>query len=434
MSIEFLSILVLFVSFAVLLFLKVPVAYAIGISTVCSLLLSLEKLPGLTTIAQRMTSGLDSFALLAIPFFVLAGEIMKRGGIANRLIKFANSLVASLPGGLAYVNVLASMLFGAISGSAIAATSAIGSVMTDKMEEEGYPREFSASVNITSSTTGLLIPPSNILIVYALASGGAASVAALFVAGYIPGILLGFALMGYIAFVAVTKKFKRGKRAKFSEIWSNFRRAFFSLLLLIVVVGGIVAGIFTATEASAIAVLYATVLSLVYGDISFRDFPDILLSAARTTAVVMFLISTSMAMSWLFSFQGIPQMISQFLLEQFSDKFVIFLIINLILLVIGTFMDITPAVLIFTPIFLPVVVDLGMDPVHFGIVMVLNLCIGLCTPPVGTILFVGSGVAKVSVSKVIKPLLAFIAIMIAVLLLVLYIPGISLYLPSLFDL
>ena len=434
MSIEFLSILVLFVSFAVLLFLKVPVAYAIGISTVCSLLLSLEKLPGLTTIAQRMTSGLDSFALLAIPFFVLAGEIMKRGGIANRLIKFANSLVASLPGGLAYVNVLASMLFGAISGSAIAATSAIGSVMTDKMEEEGYPREFSASVNITSSTTGLLIPPSNILIVYALASGGAASVAALFVAGYIPGILLGFALMGYIAFVAVTKKFKRGKRAKFSEIWSNFRRAFFSLLLLIVVVGGIVAGIFTATEASAIAVLYATVLSLVYGDISFRDFPDILLSAARTTAVVMFLISTSMAMSWLFSFQGIPQMISQFLLEQFSDKFVIFLIINLILLVIGTFMDITPAVLIFTPIFLPVVVDLGMDPVHFGIVMVLNLCIGLCTPPVGTILFVGSGVAKVSVSKVIKPLLAFIAIMIGVLLLVLYIPGISLYLPSLFDL
>ncbi len=431
---ELFSILVLFASFAILLFLKVPVAYAIGISTACSLLLNLDKLPGLTTIAQRMTSGLDSFALLAIPFFVLAGEIMKRGGIANRLIKFANSLVASLPGGLAYVNVLASMLFGAISGSAIAATSAIGSIMTDKMEEEGYPREFSASVNITSSTTGLLIPPSNILIVYALASGGAASVAALFLAGYLPGILVGFALMGYIAFVAINKKFKRGKRATFSEIWNHFKRAFLSLLLLVVVVGGIVAGIFTATEASAIAVLYAALLSLAYGDISVRDFPDILLSAAKTTAVVMFLISTSMAMSWLFSFQGIPQMISEFLLEQFSDKFVIFLIINLILLVIGTFMDITPAVLIFTPIFLPVVMELGMDPVHFGIVMVLNLCIGLCTPPVGTILFVGSGVAKVSVSKVIKPLLAFIGIMIIVLLLVIYIPGISLYLPSLFDL
>lgn len=434
MSIELLSILVLFLSFAILLFLRVPVAYAIGVSTMCSLLLNLENLPGLTTIAQRMTSGLDSFALLAIPFFVLAGEIMKRGGIANRLIKFANSLVASLPGGLAYVNVLASMLFGAISGSAIAATSAIGSIMTDKMEEEGYPREFSASVNITSSTTGLLIPPSNILIVYALASGGAASVAALFVAGYLPGILVGLTLMGYIAFVAINKNFKRGKRATIPEIWNHFRRAFFSLLLLVVVVGGIVAGIFTATEASAIAVLYAAVLSLIYADISLKDFPDILLSAAKTTAVVMFLISTSMAMSWLFSFQGIPQLISEFLLEQFSDKFVIFLIINLVLLVIGTFMDITPAVLIFTPIFLPVVMDLGMDPVHFGIVMVLNLCIGLCTPPVGTILFVGSGVAQVSVSKVIKPLLAFIGIMVIVLLLVLYIPGISLYLPSLFDL
>ena len=434
MSVELLSILVLFLSFAILLFLKVPVAYAIGISTAFSLLLNLDRLPGLTTIAQRMTSGLDSFALLAIPFFVLAGEIMKRGGIANRLINFANSLVASLPGGLAYVNVLAAMLFGAISGSAIAATSAIGSIMTDKMEEEGYPREFSASVNITSSTTGLLIPPSNILIVYALASGGAASVAALFVAGYLPGILMGITIMGYIAFVAINKDFKRGNRATLSEIWGHFRKAFFSLLLLFVVVGGIVAGVFTATEASAIAVLYAALLALIYRDISLRDFPDILLSAAKTTAVVMFLISTSMAMSWLFSFQEIPQLISEFLLEQFSDKWVIFLIINLVLLVIGTFMDITPAVLIFTPIFLPVVTDLGMDPVHFGIVMVLNLCIGLCTPPVGTILFVGSGVARVSVSKVIKPLLAFIGIMLLVLLLVLYIPGISLYLPSLFDL
>ena len=434
MSVELLSILVLFLSFAILLFLKVPVAYAIGISTAFSLLLNLDRLPGLTTIAQRMTSGLDSFALLAIPFFVLAGEIMKRGGIANRLINFANSLVASLPGGLAYVNVLAAMLFGAISGSAIAATSAIGSIMTDKMEEEGYPREFSASVNITSSTTGLLIPPSNILIVYALASGGAASVAALFVAGYLPGILMGITIMGYIAFVAINKDFKRGNRATLSEIWGHFRKAFFSLLLLFVVVGGIVAGVFTATEASAIAVLYAALLALIYRDISLRDFPDILLSAAKTTAVVMFLISTSMAMSWLFSFQEIPQLISEFLLDQFSDKWVIFLIINLVLLVIGTFMDITPAVLIFTPIFLPVVTDLAMDPVHFGIVMVLNLCIGLCTPPVGTILFVGSGVARVSVSKVIKPLLAFIGIMLLVLLLVLYIPGISLYLPSLFDL
>ncbi|SEQ75484.1 TRAP transporter, DctM subunit [Hyunsoonleella jejuensis] len=434
MSIEVISIIVLFASFFTLLMLKVPVAYSIGISTTISLLLNIDKMPGLTTIAQRMTTGIDSFALLAIPFFVLAGEIMKRGGIANRLINFAKSLVASLPGGLAYVNVLASMLFGAISGSAIAATSAIGSIMTDRMEEEGYPREFCASVNITSSTTGLLIPPSNILIVYALASGGAASVAALFIAGYLPGILLGIAIMGYIAFVAITRKFAKGSRVPLSLIWTYFRKAFFSLLLLVIVVGGIVAGIFTATEASAIAVLYAAVLALVYGDITTKDFPDILLTSAKTTAVVMFLICTSMAMSWLFSFEGIPELISGFLLEQFSNKIVIFLVINLVLLIIGTFMDMTPAVLIFTPIFLPVVVALGMHPVHFGIVLVLNLCIGLCTPPVGTILFVGSGIANVSVSQVVKPLLPFLLIMVLVLLLITYIPEISMYLPRLFDL
>jgi|TARA_B110000967_G_scaffold210070_1_gene270215 tripartite ATP-independent transporter DctM subunit len=434
MSIEVISIIVLFLSFFILLMLKVPVAYSIGISTTISLLLNIDKLPGITTIAQRMTTGIDSFALLAIPFFVLAGEIMKRGGIANRLINFAKSLVASLPGGLAYVNVLASMLFGAISGSAIAATSAIGSIMTDRMEEEGYPREFSASVNITSSTTGLLIPPSNILIVYALASGGTASVAALFIAGYLPGILLGVAIMAYIAFVAISRKFAKGSRAPLSLIWTYFRKAFFSLLLLVIVVGGIVAGIFTATEASAIAVLYAAVLALIYGDVSAKDFPSILLTSTKTTAVVMFLICTSMAMSWLFSFEGIPELISSFLLEQFSNKIIIFLVINLVLLVIGTFMDMTPAVLIFTPIFLPVVVALGMDPVHFGIVLVLNLCIGLCTPPVGTILFVGSGIANVSVSQVVKPLLPFLLIMVIVLLLITYIPEISMYLPRLFNL
>lgn len=434
MSIEVVSILVLFGSFFILLMLKVPVAYSIGISTTISLLLNIDKLPGITTVAQRMTTGIDSFALLAIPFFVLAGEIMRRGGIANRLINFAKSIVAALPGGLAYVNVLASMLFGAISGSAIAAASAIGGIMTERMEEEGFPREFSASVNITSSTTGLLIPPSNILIVYALASGGTASVAALFIAGYLPGILLGVAIMGYIAFVAIARKFTKGERASIPEIWGYFKKSFFSLLLLIIVVGGIVGGVFTATEASAIAVLYAAILALKYGKIKVKDFPDILLTSAKTTGVVMFLICTSMAMSWLFSFESIPELMSSFLLEQFSNKFVIFLVINITLLIVGTFMDMTPAVLIFTPIFLPVVVSLGMDPVHFGIVLVLNLCVGLCTPPVGTILFVGSGVANVSVSKVVKPLLPFLLLMIVVLMLITYIPEISMFLPRLFGL
>lgn len=434
MSIEVISIIVLFVSFFSLLLIKVPVAYSIGIATTLSLLLNIDKLPGLTTIAQRMTTGIDSFALLAIPFFILAGDIMKRGGIAARLINFAKSLVSSLPGGLAYVNILASMLFGAISGSALAAASAIGSIMTDRMEKEGYPRTLSASVNITASTTGLLIPPSNILIVYALASGGTASVAALFIAGYLPGILLGFVIMGYVAFIAITKNFSRGKRASFLEIWTFFRKAFFSLLLLVIVVGGIVAGVFTATEASVIAVLYAAVLSLAYGDMKMKDFPEVLLASAKTTAVVMFLICTSMAMSWLFSFEGIPEMISTFLLDSLNNKFAIFLAINLILLVIGTFMDMTPAVLIFTPIFLPVVTALGMDPVHFGIIIVLNLCIGICTPPVGTLLFVGSGVAKVSVTQVIKPLLPFLAIMVAVLMLISFVPEISMFLPRLFGL
>ncbi|MEO0341590.1 MAG: TRAP transporter large permease, partial [Bacteroidota bacterium] len=351
MSVEVLSIVLLFFSFFALLAYGLPVAYCIGISTTITILLNISFTPAVTTICQRMTTGIDSFALLAIPFFVLAGEIMNKGGIATRLINFAKSLVGSLPGGLAYVNVLAAMLFGAISGSAVAAASAIGSIMTDRMEEEGFPRPFSAAVNITSSTTGLLIPPSNVLIVYALASGGAASVAALFLAGYLPGILVGLALIIVVAVVAKRGDFKRGERVALSKVWEDFRKAFFSLLLLVVIVGGIVAGIFTATEAAGVAVLYAGILALVYKAISFRDFPSILLGSAKTTAIVMFLICTSMAMSWLFSFESIPQLMTSFLLEKVSSPIVIFLIINLTLLVVGTFMDITPAILIFTPIF-----------------------------------------------------------------------------------
>jgi tripartite ATP-independent transporter DctM subunit len=432
MSIELASILLLFISFFALLAYGLPVAYSIGISTTLAILMNIVFLPGVTTVAQRMTTGIDSFALLAIPFFVLAGELMNKGGIANRLVNFAKSAVGSLPGGLAYVNILASMLFGAISGSAVAAASAIGSVMTDRMKDEGYPVPFSAAINITSSTTGLLIPPSNVLIVYALASGGAASVAALFIAGYVPGILVGLALMIVAAIISKKKGIASGDRVPVSKLFTDFRKAFFSLLMLIIIVGGIVAGIFTATEAAAIAVVYAGVLGFAYGDISTTELPDILLNSAKTTAIVMFLICTSMAMSWLFSFESIPQLMTGFLLDTVSNPFMIFLLINITLLVVGTFMDMTPAILIFTPIFLPVVMELGMDPVHFGIIMVLNLCIGLCTPPVGTILFVGAGVAKISVSKIIKPLLPFLAAMIFVLILVTFLPGLSLWLPSLF--
>lgn len=434
MSIEFISILLLFTSFFGLLMYGVPVAYSIGISTMLTIAINISGLPGITTVTQRMTTGIDSFALLAIPFFVLAGELMNRGGIATRLITFAKSLVGSLPGGLAYVNILAAMLFGAISGSAVAAASAIGSVMTKPMEDEGYPRPFSAALNITSSTTGLLIPPSNVLIVYALASGGAASVAALFVAGYLPGLLVGFALMAVAAVIARKQNLPRGERVGISQLFKDFRAAFFSLLMLVIIVGGIVKGIFTATEAAAVAVFYALILGFSYRSITFKNLPSILLNSAKTTAIVMFLICTSMAMSWLFSFEGIPQLMTGFLLDTVSSPILIFILINLTLLVVGTFMDMTPAILIFTPIFLPVVTQLGMDPVHFGIIMVLNLCIGLCTPPVGTILFVGAGVAKISVSEVIKPLIPLLITMVVVLFLITFFPSISLWLPSIFGL
>lgn len=434
MSIEIISILILFISFFALLAYGIPVAFCIGISTTLTIGINIALLPGITTVAQRMTTGIDSFALLAIPFFVLAGELMNRGGIAHRLINFAKSLMGSLPGGLAYVNILAAMLFGAISGSAVAAASAIGSVMTERMEDEGYPRPFSAALNITSSTTGLLIPPSNVLIVYALASGGAASVASLFIAGYVPGIIVGLALMLVAAIAARKNNYAKGNRVAVSTLFTDFRKAFFSLLMLVIIVGGIVKGVFTATEAAAVAVLYAVILGFSYRKISTKDLPDILLSSAKTTAIVMFLICTSMAMSWLFSFESIPQLMTGFLLETVSNPFFIFLLINITLLVVGTFMDMTPAILIFTPIFLPVVTELGMDPVHFGIIMVLNLCIGLCTPPVGTILFVGAGVAKISVAEVIKPLMPFLIAMIVVLFLVTFFEGISLWLPSLFGL
>lgn len=434
MSIETISIVVLFLSFIILLAYGVPVAYSIGISTTLTLVMNIAYLPATTTAAQRMTTGIDNFALLAIPFFILAGEIMNTGGIAKRLIDFAKSLIGSLPGGLAFVNVIAAMLFGAISGSAVAAASAIGSTLTDKMEKEGYPREFSAAVNISSSTTGLLIPPSNVLIIFALASGGTASVAALFIAGYIPGILVGLALMIMIYVYAKRNKLPKAPRVSFKKLFLDFRRAFLSLTLLIIVVGGIVVGVFTATEAAAIAVVYAMLLGFINRELKFSDFKPLLLRSARTTAIVMFLIATSMAMSWLFSFEGIPQMLTSALLDNVSNTILIFLMINVILLIIGTFMDMTPAVLIFTPIFLPVAMTLGMHPVQFGMIIVLNLCIGICTPPVGTLLFVGSGVAKVPVTKVIKPLLPLLGVMVLVLMLITYFPELSLWLPRAFGL
>lgn len=429
---EAIDIIVLAGTFFLLLLLGIPISFCIGIATISTMVLSIKAYPALTTVAQRMATGLDSFALLAIPFFILSGQFMNRGGIARRLIDFAKTVVGMFPGGLAYVNIVACMLFGAISGSAVAAAAAIGGFMTPLMKKEGYDDNFSAAVNITSSTTGLIIPPSNILIVYSLASGGV-SIAALFLAGYIPGIVVGLALMA----VAGVHSYKRGYptvgTVHLKEGVLRFLDAIPSLFLLVLVIGGIVVGYFTATEASAIAVLYTFILSVfIYREVKWRELPTILLDSAATTAVVMLLIGTSMGMSWIMSYENIPQNVSATLISLTENKIIIFLIINVILLLVGTFMDMTPAVLIFTPIFLPVVVQLGMDPIHFGIIMVLNLCIGLCTPPVGTVLFVGCGIANTTVVKVIKPLLPLFIAMVVSLFLVTYLPQLSLALPRFF--
>ena len=430
---EHIPILVLVISFVCLLAIGTPVAWSIAISSLLTMLVSIPAMPAFTTVSQRMATGLDSFALLAIPFFILSGELMNKGGIAHRLIAFAKTLVGSLPGGLALINVIAAMLMGAIAGSAMASASAMGSILGPEMEKEGYSKEFGAAVNITSATTGLIIPPSNVLIVYSLASGGA-SIAALFLAGYIPGIMTGLFLMIVAAFWAKKKKYKVGKRSSIKEVTKTFIDALPSLFMLVVVIGGIVTGIFTATEASAIAVLYSLILGFIYKEIKLPKLPQILLDSSATTAIVMLLIGSSMCMSWALSYENIPQDISTGLLSLSDNKIVILLIINLLLLFVGIFMDMTPAVLIFTPIFLPVVTKLGLDPVHFGIIMVLNLCIGLCTPPVGSVLFVGVGVAKTTIEKVFKPLLPLFIAMIVALFLVTYIPQLSLWLPSLFDL
>mgnify|MGYP002641268906 FL=1 len=426
------SIIVLILSFVILVAFNVPIAFSIGLSTMFTMLFTIPIGPAITTIAQRMATGIDSFALLAIPFFILSGQLMGRGGIARRLIDFAKVLVGMFPGGLAYVNVVACMFFGAISGSAAAATTAIGGFMIPVMNKEGYDKNFNTALTVTASTTGLLIPPSNILIVYSLASGGV-SIAALFIAGYIPGILLGLGLIGAAAIIATIRKYPKGERPTLIYAIKKLGDAIPSLLLIVIVIGGIIGGIFTATEASAIAVLYSLLLSVVfYKEVKIGQLSEILLKTVEITAMVMLLIGASSAMSWILSYENIPQSISHALVSMTESKFLILLIINLILLVVGTFMDMTPAVLIFTPIFLPVVATLGISPLHFGIMMILNLCIGLTTPPVGTVLFVGCGIGKTTIGNLAKSLLPFYVVMIAVLMLITYIPWLTEALPRLF--
>jgi tripartite ATP-independent transporter DctM subunit len=401
-----------------------------GISTVLALL-AMGDIPAFVATAHKIATGIDSFTLLAIPFFILSGLLMGQGGIARRLIDFANVLVGRFRGGLAFVNILTCMLFGAISGSATAAVSAVGGFMVPLMNKMGYNREFNASVTITAATTGLLIPPSNAMIVYSLATGGSVSIAAMFMAGYIPGILTGIALMITSGIISVRNNYGKGETFPFKEGVIRLLKAIPPMMLVFIVVGGILIGWFTPTEASAIGVLYTLILAVfVYREVKIRELPKILLQSGVVTAVVFLLIGTSMAMSWVLAAENVPQEISAGLIGLTSNKFLILLIITGLLLVVGMFMDMTPAILIFTPIFLPVIEKLGMHPLHFGIIMLMNLNIGLCTPPVGTALFLGCGIADTTVTKIMRHILPFFMAMIITLLVCTYVPAITMWLPE----
>ena len=421
-------IMYLLVLTPILLVLGVPIGTSICLGSVFSIASILGGNAPLNA-ATRIYAGMNSFALLAIPFFVLAGNIMNTGGIAEKLINFAKMLIGFVPGALMHTNVVANMLFGAISGSGVAAAAAIGSVMLPGEKKEGYHPKLAVAVNIASAPAGMIIPPSNIFIIYSLASGGV-SVAALFVAGYIPGILWGLAVMGVTAYFSWKYKYK----SQIVNGWSLRLKiaidAIPSILLIIIIIGGIITGAFTPTEASCVAVLYAAVLSACYKSFHWKDVPGMLLSTARTTGLIVFLIGVSAILGWVLAYAKLPNMIAQALLNFSDSPSVIMLGMMVIMLLVGCVMDPAPAVLIFTPIFLPVAMKLGIHPVHFGVMMVFNLSLGAITPPVGPILFTGCRIAGETIDSVFTKMLPFFFALIITLMFVTLIPQLSMYLPT----
>jgi tripartite ATP-independent transporter DctM subunit len=412
-----------------LMALGVSVSVAIGLPSAIALLFLMGPDQGVFTSAQKIFNGIDSFVLLAIPFFVLAGTIMNQGGIADRLINVAKVAVGRMPGALAQTNVLANMLFGSISGSALAGAAAVGSSMSPAQRKDGYNMGFAAAANVASAPSGMLIPPSNTLIVYSLVSQ--ASVGALFLAGYIPGILWGVACMVIIWIYSRKRpELRGGPRPDLRTAATVLLQAIPSLGLIVVVIGGIVFGVFTATEGAVIAVLYGAGLSLIYRTISVKDFPRILLQSTRTSSVVVFLIALSSIMSYAMTFSGMPRLIGNWMTGITDSKIVFLLIMAVILLIVGIPLDATPAVLIFTPIFLPVAVEYGIHPVHFGIMIVFNMCIAVISPPSAPVLFVGAKVAGVPVEKVIGRLMPFFLSLIVMLLIIQFVPALSLWLPE----
>lgn len=423
------SLLIILAVLAVLLVIGVPISYAIGISSLAAILQVVPLDVSVLTAAQRTFVGMSKFSLTAIPFFILAGNLMNQGGIAKRLVDFVLAILGKLPGSLLVTNVGANALFGAISGSASAAAAAVGSMVREGEEQQGYDPALCAATNAASAPSGLLIPPSNALITYSLVSGGT-SVAALFLAGYVPGILWAVCCM-LVAIIIAKKQGYKGQAGKFD--WGNLAKATLNaipaLSLIIVVIGGIVFGVFTATEGSAIAVVYALILGVCYRNITLKSFWNILVDSAKMSGMIVFLIGVSNIMGWVMAFTQIPQAIADLLLGVTNNPTIILLIMNVILLISGTFMDVTPAILIFTPLFLPIVKTFGMNPIQFGLILVYNLCIGNITPPVGNTLFVGIKVGNTTLAKVMPYMLMYYVAILVGLLLVTYVPAVSLALP-----
>lgn len=423
------TLVVLFGAFLLLLLLGVPIAFTLGVSAFVTVLYL--DLP-LMVVYQRMAAGMNVFALMAIPFFIYAGELMLHGGIAERLVRFANAIVGHVRGGLGLVNVLASMLFGGISGSAVADASALGSTLIPMMREKGYDADYAVNVTVTSATIGLIIPPSHNMIIYSIAAGGTVSVASLFLAGVVPGILTGVCLMVAAYAVAVRRGYAREARPDWRVLIVTFAASLPGLFTAVIIVGGVISGVFTATESSSIAVIYALIITaFAYRSLSWRAFITATMNAVRTTAMVLLLIGTAAAFGWLLALNQVPARLFELMQTLSDNPIVTLLIINLILLFLGTFMDMSPLIVITTPIFLPVVQALGMDPVQFGILLMINLGLGLVTPPVGSVLFVGCAVAKIRMEETLKTVWPFYLALLAALFLVTYIPAISMTLPRL---
>ncbi len=423
------EVLVLIGGFTVLCMLGVPVAYSLGLGAILAALWI--DLP-LEAVMLKVSDGTDDFALLAIPFFILAGGIMAEGGMAERLVNLAKIFVGWIRGGLALVNILASTFFGCISGSSVADTASIGSVMIPQMVKNGYPRLFAVNVTVAGSLQPLLIPPSHNAVIYSLAAGGSISVAHLFIAGVLPGVLLGFSLMALCLIIARRQNFPKGESVPFRQAVKIVLEAFWGLLTVFIILGGILSGIFTPTELAAVACVYAFCVTMfIYRDYKWSELPIMVGRVVRTVGMVMIMIGFSVAFGYMMAIMRVPAVASDFFLSVADDKYTLLALINVLLLVLGTFMDLAPMLLICTPIFLPIVTKFGIDPVHFGIIMILNLGIGLLTPPVGPTLAVGCAIGKVSMEAVSKSIMVFYIPMLIVLALVTYIPALTLWLPRL---